>query len=145
MWHTVQLTIDTNAYADGDLLADTQAVGAVGRRGTQTYLEEIQVIDKADQGQPLDIILLKNAVTLGTENNAPNASDANIQATFIGQVIVGSTDYKDLGGAKTAHLRDLGIELDLAPGETLSIAVISRGTGTYAADSLFLKLRLRSG
>lgn len=138
---TVTLTVDTNIYADGDVLADTQTVANAMRiAGGHGVLQSLQLIDPDDQGQPLDLYFFSTTHALGSENSAPSISDADAIDIF-GPVPVESSDYRDLGGVKVASVRGIGLMLEAAGGSRdLYVGAISRGTGTYAGGALTLKL-----
>ena len=97
-------SLDTVAYADGDVLADTQSISNVflTSGGTRT-LQSVIVWDEDDQGQGFDLIFLDANNSLGTENSAPNISDANGRA-IIGRVAISSADYYDMGEIGRAHV-----------------------------------------
>lgn len=137
----VTLSLDTNAYADGDVLADTQEVASAYRVATgRLYLKTVVVLDEDDQGQALDLIFLNANTSLGTENSAPNISDSNAR-NIIGRVSIGSGDFYDLGGARIAVVDAAGLLMEAGSGSTsLYVAAISRGTGTYSASGIRLKL-----
>lgn len=139
----VTLSLDTNAYADGDVLADTQALAsAVRLAGGRAYLQSVVVIDESDQKQGFDLIFLDANNSLGSENSAPGINDANA-GTIIGRVPVSAGDYYDLGGVSIANLNAVGLMLKAATASTtLYVGAISRGTGTYGASAIKLKLGL---
>jgi hypothetical protein len=131
------LSLDTNAYADGDVLADTQTIANVFRAADVAgHIESIILNDEDDQGIALDLWFLSAATSLGTENSAPNISDANSR-TLIGKQAVAATDFYDLGGVRVAYLKNLWIPIKPIAGTTsLAMAAISRGAGTYSAAGI---------
>lgn len=135
------LTTDTLVYADGDVLADTQELASAVRVAAgRAYLQSVVVIDESDQKQGFDLIFLNANNSLGTENAAPTISDANA-AAIIGRVSITAGDYYDLGGVSVANVNAIGLMLKAAAAQTsIWVAAISRGTGTYAATALKLKL-----
>jgi hypothetical protein len=138
---TVTLTVDTSAYADGDVLADTQTItNAMRIAGGHGVLQSLQLVDPDAQGQPLDLYFFSVTHSLGTENAAPTISDADVIDMF-GPVAIASSDYGDLGGCKVASVRGIGLMMEAdAASRDLYVGAISRGTGTYAGGSLTLKL-----
>lgn len=138
---TLTLSLDTSAYGDGDVLAATQEVAnAVSPPGGRAILQSVHVIDLDDQGVGFDLIFLSADSALGTENSAPDIDDMEVLDT-IGMVRVGAGDYIDLGGNRIATLSGLGLPLKAAEGQTsLWVAAIARGTPTYTANGLRLKL-----
>lgn len=138
------LSLDTNAYSDGDLLADTQELAnAVRISGGRALLQSLHVLDEDDQGVALDVVFLSANNTLGTENSAPTVSDANAR-DILGIVRVGAGDFIDLGGSRSATLSGLGLALKAAEGSTsLYVAAITRGgSPTYTAAGIRLKFGL---
>jgi hypothetical protein len=134
---TFTLSLDTSAYANGDVLADTQVINSVFRKNDGTgVLQSIKLVDKDDQGQALDLVFLNANNSLGTENSAPNISDANADA-ILGIIPVAAGDFIDLGGCRVATITNIGLPLQAVSGAaTLYIGAISRGTGTYTATGI---------
>mgnify|MGYP001601299563 CR=1 FL=1 len=138
----VTLSLDTSAYASGDLLADTQACSALFRKDDGTgLLQSLMVIDQDDQKVAFDVYILSANVTMGTENSAPSITDANA-VNILGIVSVATTDYKDLGGVSVANIKGLGIPIKAVSGtDDLYLAVVN-GTGTPTFTASGVKLRL---
>jgi len=145
----VTLSLDTSAYASGDVLAATQEIENVfsGAR-RRAILTSLVVLDKDDQGQGLDIVFLRSNAALGTENAAFSPSDAVAEA-ILGIVEVASGDFYDLTNSqiafKSAAAADAGMGMLLEPssGTSLYVGAVSRGTGTYTASGIVLKLGLK--
>lgn len=139
----VTLSLDTSAYASGDLLADTQNFTGVRVAGGRALLQSVTVIDEDDQGAAFTLFFLSANNSLGTENSAPSISDANAR-DILGWVDVFTSDYKDLGGVRVASVKPIGLELKAASGSTnLYVAAVNgTGTPTYSAAGLRLKLGL---
>jgi hypothetical protein len=139
----VTLSLDTSAYADGDVMADTQSLSnAVRVNAGRAILQSVTVIDEDDVGQTFDIIFLDTNNALGTENSAPNISDANAR-TILGRVRIESSEYIDLGGVKIANKNGVGMFLKAASATTtLYAGTIIRGAGTYTASGVKLRLGL---
>ena len=138
------LSLDTNIYADGDVLADTQSLASFFRvAGGVTLLESVHVLDEDDQGIAFDLIFLNASTSLGTENSAPNISDANAR-NIIGRVPVATGDYTDIGTSRVATVGALNRVLKAASDSTtIYVAAISRGTGTYTAAGIRLKFGIK--
>jgi hypothetical protein len=139
----VTLSLDTSAYATGDVLAATQEVAnAVPGNAGHALLHSITINDKDDQGIALDLVFLRTNVSIGTENSAVSISDADADEV-LGIVQVSSSDFIDLGGCRVATLAGIGLTLEAGAASTsLYIAAISRGAGTYTASGITLKLGL---
>lgn len=137
----VTLSLDTSAYAAGDVLAATQEITTAMREfGGTGIWTSLMVIDKDDQGKSMKVYLFESTVTFGTENAAVSISDADA-AKLLGIADVSS--YEDLGGVQVAYLKmsDLGFVVQSASDSTsLFVAVESEGTGTYTASGVVLRL-----
>lgn len=140
----VTLSLDTNIYASGDVLADTQEITAcVPTPGGRVVVQSIVLNDKDDQGQALDLVFLKTAASIGTENSAVSVSDTNADQ-ILGIVSVASDDWIDLGGCRVATKANIGLVAEAGPGSTsVFVAAISRGTGTYTASGITLSVGLK--
>ena len=139
----VTLSLDTNAYASGDVLADTQAMTACMRVDAGTaVVHSITLLDEDDQAQALDLLFLRTNVSIGTENSAVSVTDANARE-IMGVVEVAAADYVDLVGSQIVTKTNVGIVVDAAAGaDDLYVAAISRGTGTYTASGIRLMVGL---
>jgi hypothetical protein len=141
----VTLSLDTATYADGDVLAATQVVtDAVRTAGGRARLESLFVLDESDQGAAFDLLILDSNVSIGTENAAVSVVDADARS-ILARIPIASGDYYDMGGCRIASLGNLGKMLRAVSGSRdLYVAAVSRGTGTYAAAGIRLKLGLSS-
>lgn len=140
---TVTPTVDTSAYANGDLLFDaTEVANAVRSNGSTAILQSVTIIDKADQKTAFALLIANAATDFGTLNSAPDPDDTEA-ATVIGWVPVVAADYVDLGGASVACICNIGLLLKAGAATTsLYIAGVNgTGTPTYsAASDLVLQL-----
>lgn len=142
---SVTHSLDTSAYASGDLVADTQEIPGVMRvAGGQAVLDSIVILDEDDQGVVLNFVFSQVSTTFGTENSAPNISDANL-ATAQGHVAFATTDYVDVGGAKIGTRSNIGLPMESASGSTsLYVAIVNgAGTPTFTATGLKVKYGFR--
>lgn len=136
--------LDTSAYADGDVLFAPVPIETILPIESGTILlQSVHVIDVSDQGAAFDLVFFEGPVTLGTLNAAVSISDADALLS-LGRVQVLSGDYYDVGGARIATVGNCGVLLRGAEGasarKVLYVGGISRGTGTYAANGLALRL-----
>jgi len=140
----ITLSLDTNIYASGDVLADTQAVtGAIRSAGASAILQSLSLLDKDDQtAAGIDLVFLNANVSLGTENAAPNISDSNA-AAILGIVSLVAGDFIDVGGAKVATKANIGLLVTPATGTTIYVAAITRGSPTQTAAGIVLTLGLK--
>ena len=138
----IRPTLDTSAYADGDVLFVPVELVGLSAQNVPVLLQTLTVVDQSDQGAAFDLLFFRRSVALGTLNAAPSISDADA-LFFAGRVSVASSDYYDVGGARVADVADLSRPRLMSTGENSSslwVAGISRGTGTYAADALQIRL-----
>lgn len=143
---TVTCTLDTSAYASGDLIMDTTAItDAVDRAGGYATLDSISILDEDAQGVALTIVLLSASTSCGTINSAPNITDANLRSNYLGIVNVATTDYVTFSGAKLGTVRDLGLTLKAASNtRTLYFAILNgAGTPTFTASGLKITFNFR--
>ena len=136
----VSLSLDTSAYAAGDVLAEMQEVaGALRTTAGSGVIQSLVVLDKDDQAEPLDIVFMTASGSLGTENAAVSISDADA-AKIIGVVEIAAGDYVDLANSRIAVLGNLSLLLDGPTGTSIWVGAISRGTGTYTASGITLRI-----
>ena len=136
----VTLSLDTNAYASGDVLAEVQEVtGALRSAALTGVIQSLAVLDKDDQGEALDVVFFKASASLGTENAAVSISDADADK-ILGVVEVAAGDFVDLVNSQLAVKANLSIVAAVASGTSIYVGAISRGTGTYTASGITLKI-----
>lgn len=135
------LSLDTSAYADGDVLAEVQELASALRvAGGSGIIHSLTVVDKDDQAQAMDVVFFDNtSASLGTENSAVSISDDDADG-ILGIVEVLSGDYVDLVNSQVVSKTGLNIVVEVASGTSLGIGVISRGTGTYTASGIVLRV-----
>jgi len=135
-------TMDTSAYASGDVLFDATAVPNISTvGGKEAWLNSVVLIDADDQKAALDLIFLSANVSVGTANAAPSISDANA-ANFLGRVSIATADYYDLGGVSVAEIKGIQTMLKAADEATSCYVAAVNGTGTPTYTASGLKLRL---
>lgn len=143
----VTLSLDTNIYASGDVLAATQAItNAVRVSGGTAIVTMVEVFDDDDQGGALDILFFRSNVDIGTENAAYAITDAEM-IERCGWVRVIGTDYEDWGDQRSATLKmnDAGFKASIlkpTTGTSIYVAAISRDAKTYSASGIKLKIHV---
>lgn len=132
-------TMDTSAYAAGDVFFATTAAALSRANDTSGVILDLTVIDKDDNKPAFYIVIMNANNALGTFNVAPTISDANASA-IIGIIEISAGDYKDLGGVSVAHVRGLVIPFQPASGtQNVYIAsVLTAGTPTHTASGIDL-------
>lgn len=142
----VTFTLDTAAYANGDVLADTQEVrNALLRNAGIGEMAWLTLIDLDDQtAGDLDVVFLTENVSLGTENDPVSISD--IDATKIISIFsVLSSRWVDVGGAKVATLAPR-LLIRAGPGTTsIYMGLITRSARTHTANGIVARLGIEQG
>lgn len=139
----VTLSTDTSAYANGDLLADTQSIGAFFKDVDGTGLiRSVTLVDTDDQTlYSFSVWFLDGSGSLGTENSAPSGADA-VCLTVLAKVDFATTDGLDLGGSKVYSKTGLSIPVKAIAGtDNLGVAVVvTTGTPTHTASGIKLRI-----
>lgn len=134
-------TLDTSAYASGDLICDvTTITSAALASGAYTELVSVTIVDQDDQTASAYTIYVTNlSTTWGTFNAAPTVSDAallGIQAI----IPIASGDWLDLGGGKVAQPRiaqNIGAICKTSGSANLYMTIVNgAGTPTFTASGL---------
>lgn len=137
---SVTITLDTSAYASGDLLADAQAItsAALATAGV-VELVSVVVVDEDDQGVAFNIFVTSSSTSWGTENSAPTISDATARS-ILAVIPIATADYYDLGGVRVAQPRiaqSIGAICTTAGAADLYVAIVNgSGTPTYSATGV---------
>lgn len=144
VYSDVTLSLDTSAYTSGDVLAETQVVTDALRWADGCGLiQSVVVVDEDDQGVALDLHFFSANRSLGTENAAPNISDANAR-DHLGVVAVAAGDYKDLGGVRVATVKGIGLAVKAASGtKDIYVGAVTGGTPTHTASGLRLRIGIQ--
>ena len=139
----VTLSLDTSAYASGDVLADSQVVTNATRvADVGGLIQSVTLIDQDDQKVALDLYFLSANVSMGSENAAPSISDADALNLLLPKVSFGTADYTDLGGVAVAGISNLAIPIKPASGTRNIYVAAVNGTGTPTYTAAGIKLRI---
>lgn len=133
----ITLSLDTNAYAAGDLLADVQEITNCGEKESDVLLVSVTAIDKDDQGVDFDVFFTNDSTTWGTENSAPSQADTVSDGV---QACVTMDSWKDIGGAQISSVGGINKLLELTSTGSIYIACVARGAPTYTASGVVLKV-----
>jgi hypothetical protein len=139
----ITFSLDTSAYASGDLVADTQELTAVAAAvGGVVELVSITLVDEDDQKATLNFVFLDTNTSMGTENAAPSISDANASGKILGVTGVLAASYLDIGGASVVTAANIGLIMKAAAADTsLYVALVGvTTTPTFTAAGLKAKL-----
>lgn len=141
--NVVQITpvLDTLIHAAGDTLFNTTVLALAARvNGGVVVLQSLSVTDQDDQGAALDLYLLESNTTFGAINAPPSITDVGAaDCHYIGSLATG--DWKDVGGAKVASLRNIGLMVKcLAGNRSLYLAAVTQGTPTHTSGGLVVRV-----
>ena len=141
-------TLDTSAYASGDLICDVATItsAALGSGGL-CELVSVTIVDQDDNTASAYTIYVTNlSTTWGTFNAAPSLSDAGglgIQAV----IPIASGDWLDLGGFKVAQPRiaqNIGCICKTSGSANLYVAIVNgSGTPTFTASGIKITFGFR--
>lgn len=138
----VTLSTDTSAYANNDLIADAQQIDQFFSKvdGTARVVS-FTVTDEDDQKAILDLYLVGVSTSWGAENGAPGPADATVRATQC-YFSFAAADYKDLGGADVAQIKNLQCMVKAVAGtDDLYIAAVTgTSTPTYTASGVKVRI-----
>jgi len=139
----ITLSLDTNAYVTGDVLFDAQELVDVCKHGRPAVLYSLQLIDEDDQGMAIDLVFLRSNQSIGTENAAFSPSDA-VAREILTEVPILAADYNDYTNNQQAikQVSDTGMGVIMQPssGDSLYVAGIARGSGTFTASGVRLRV-----
>jgi len=146
--HDLTLSLDTDAYAQGDVLADRQELAnVVGVSGGCGLIQSVLLTDYDDNARAITLVFLDADVPIGTENAAVSISDANA-AKIIGKVQILAADYEDMINSQFAQVLNIGLPFKCADGsKSIYVAAIYKdATGdTYTASGIELKIGILPG
>lgn len=137
-------TLDTAIFADKDLMqaAANTLTGVGDLPGQYVELVRAEVFDAADQASALDIWFVESAVTLAAAN-APHAlSDADL-LLVTGVARVAAADYHDANTGQVASVSPALVMRLADTSKNLLVLLVSRGTGTFGATDITVRLTFR--
>lgn len=138
----VTLSLDTDIYADNDVLAAPQEItDAFPEARARMLVQSVVLLDEDDQAQAIDLVFMNADGSLGAENAAVGPTDA-VARTIIGVVPIVAADYSDLGNSQIATVNNIGLYLKAsATSSSLWLgAIVRSGTPTYSASGIRIKL-----
>jgi len=146
-WIQVTPTLDTSAYASGDLLFDvTTITSAALASGGAAELVSVMVLDEDDNGTAIDLYVTNLSTSWGSLNAALAATDAmgrGVQA----YIPIAAADFVDIGGCKIAQptvAKNIGVVCETSGSANLYLVGACRsGTPTYTASGLRISLGFR--
>lgn len=141
---TVTPTLDTNAYASGDVLfTPVEMTNVVLDTKGLAVLRTLTLLDKSNNKQAIDLLFFNdNPGDVGAANAAFAMTDTQFNS-FIGRVSIATGDYVTATTGANADVTKLIEMLLAAKAASKSIwvvGVVRSGTPTYANGDLILKL-----
>jgi hypothetical protein len=140
---TVTLSADTSAFANGDIIADTQQIDAALRTDGTGTIRAIQVFDADDvTAYSFTLYFHQTSTSMGSENSGITISDANAAAGITGCANFGAGDVQDLINGKMYYRSGLDIPVKAVSGTDdiyISMVIIT-GTPTHTAGGIIVKL-----
>ena len=129
-------TLDTAAYAAGDILTNT-CVGfddiADQQRGSFT-INRFMVADARNVGAPIELWLFGTDIPLGSNgSNQMFSLNSNLVATALG--VLGSGPYRSAGSNMLSVASNVNLPIKV-PGSTLYAVPVVRAGATFLRDSL---------
>lgn len=132
--------LDTNIYADNDVMFVAIEVPQVFDKGAARVLQSVVILDGDDQAVDFDLVFSNATPTLGTINSAVSISDADA-TKIIGYVrLSASTDANDTINSHIYCKTGLGLVLKGSTASLWVAGVIRSGTPTYTASGMKIKL-----
>ena len=139
-WFSVVPTIDTAAYASGELVGTKMEFDLSAYRDVENLLiKSAIIVDKAAQAAAIDLVLFGEdpSGTTFTDNAAFDPADADLD-NLIGVISFAAASYQSYADNAACLVTDLAVPIPLnIVDSSLKIygALVSRGAPTYAADS----------
>lgn len=103
---TLALTVDTGAYADGDVVGGLLSIDPLGH-STSGFINKITIIDDDEEGVAIDAHFYSSVPTTIADNAAWALSTADAKL-YEGKIAVAATDYAAYTGNKTAVKQTTG-------------------------------------
>lgn len=126
-------TISTTTYAIKDAVGGLMTfAGAARAAGGSIRIEEVQLVDHAQEMEDLDLVLFDRSITAPTDNAIFAPSDAEL-ANCIGTIPIGFGMYADFSTNAVAHV-PAGISAVLN-GTDLFGVLVARTNPTYLASN----------
>ena len=138
---TVTPTLDTNAYAAGDILFNPTEVASVTLESAgYARLVGLSIFDGDAQAAALDLYILQASTSLGTINTAPNITDANLDPPNFQHVVsFVAADWANISGASVISWSHEGDGLPcVSSGTSMYIAALTQGTPTHTASGMVI-------
>ena len=103
------------------------------------WLNSLTLIDQDDLGIAMDVFILEDSTSMGTEGSAISLVDAS-GLKILGVVSIAASDYIDCIAFQTVTKSNLGMAVASVGGTTnLYAAIVTRGSAQYSASGLHIR------
>lgn len=127
-------TISTTAYAAKDAVGGLLTfAGAARAAGGSCRIDAVQVVDKDQELQELDLVLFDRTITAPTDNAVFAPTDAEL-ANVVGVIPIGGGYFASFNDNAVAAVSGLGMTAVLN-GTDLFGVLVARSAATYTATS----------
>jgi hypothetical protein len=142
-------TLDTNAYAQNDILfATTELPNALLSAAGSALWVSLRVWEKTNSARAMRIMILRSNTSVGTANAAENISDAS-GLEIVAGVDIAAGDWTSFANfcVATKRAADLGTYVYASSGTSLYAAAkyTDATEDTFAADDLVLEFGFAPG
>jgi len=138
---TIVPTLDTNPYADDDVLfTATPCNNSIGIPGSTSRLHAITIIDKDNTKQAFRLLFFGDNVDVGDISEELTISDEDIDK-LTAYFDVDVSDYRTIGGKAIAFFGNLDIPLNCSPAHRHTyLAAKCEAVQTHTATGLTIIL-----
>lgn len=138
--------LNTNLNSVGDLMENPEELTGVFPDGTVAVtIVDLVVVDRSAEAAALDVLFTTVGTAWGTLNDPVDIS-GSIAENLVGKISIAASDYDDYTSSAVAYKHDVRVSIPhVDSGRSIYVAMVSRGTATYAADSLTLKFGIEKG
>ncbi len=138
IFSTATPTVDTSAYASGDLIGGKLTFNnALGDQSGTGAVNSIKIVDQAAQASDLDLVIFSSnpTNTTFTDQVALDIADADL-SKVVAVITLGSSTRFSFADNSVHYIGSLYIPVQGATSNTVLYgALVSRGTPTFAAST----------
>lgn len=121
-------------YSIGDAVGGKRTLANVFRvSGGTAILEDVMILDRANQGPGLEILFFDADPTAATITDNSGFVFSTDDLKLIARVTVGQSDWTSLNSKKYAHIKSIGALLKAASGTSLYVAIVATTAYNAAA------------
>jgi hypothetical protein len=121
-------------YSIGDAVGGKRTLASAVRvSGGTAILEDIILLDRANQGPGLEILFFDADPTSATITDNSGFVFSTDDLKLIARVTIGQSDWTSLNSKKYAHIKSIGALLKAASGTSLYVAIVATTAYNAAA------------